>query len=86
MAVDSLNLFLRGAASALFMVSAGFFVRFWRQTHDRLHLKFAIAFFVMALNQFGISAAPDQAYPVHYFIRLIAYSFILWAIIEKNRA
>ncbi len=87
MAVDQLNFFLRGAISALFLVAGTFFIRFWRQTHDRLHLMFAIAFVIMAINQYAITAAThdDQGLPIHYVVRLIAYLFILWAIVEKNR-
>ena len=81
-----MNLFLLGAIAALFFVAGGFFLRFWRQTGDRLHLKFSIAISIMGANQFALAAAhPDEASPLHYVVRLIAFLFILWAIIEKNR-
>ena len=43
--------FFSGAVTLGFLVAAGFFVRFWRKTADRLFLAFAFAFVLFALNQ-----------------------------------
>jgi hypothetical protein len=63
-----------------------FFLRFWRSTHDRFFLYFALSFWLEGVNRaiFGIMGALSETLPVFYIIRLIAYGLILWAIVEKN--
>lgn len=43
--------FLSGAITLGFLVAGLFFLRFWRRTHDRLFLAFAIAFALLGLGQ-----------------------------------
>jgi hypothetical protein len=43
--------FLSGAVTLGFLVAAAFFLRFWRRTHDRLFLAFAVAFMLLAMNR-----------------------------------
>ena len=44
-------LFTAGAMSAGFAIAGLFFLRFWVRTRDRLFAAFAVAFWLMALNQ-----------------------------------
>ncbi|HEX6157855.1 MAG TPA: DUF5985 family protein [Burkholderiales bacterium] len=78
--------FLSGAITMGFLVAAGFFARFWRQTADRLFLAFAAAFVLLALNQAlaqWLGAADDRvAYT--YLLRVLAFGLILLAIVDKN--
>jgi hypothetical protein len=80
--------FLSGAITLGFLVGAGFFVRFWRQTDDRLFLAFAIAFVLLALNQ-ALSqwlGAADERVAYTYLLRVLGFALILAAIIDKNLA
>lgn len=80
--------FLWGA-SALGAIAAGlFFLRFWRETRDRLFLLFAVAFGAMAVNWIGLGAtsAQDEARTYFYLVRAIAFVVIIVAVVDKNRA
>lgn len=77
-------------AGAIVMASltiALFFLRFWKSTHDRFFLFFAIAFALEALNRILIQVTihQDEQQPLFYLIRLVAYGLILVAILQKNR-
>lgn len=75
-----------GAIAAGFAAAGLFFLRFWRDTRDRLFAFFAFAFFVLAANRVagGLLAAPYANYV--YWVRLAAFLLILLAILDKNRS
>jgi hypothetical protein len=81
------ELLIGGIATASLLVGL-FFFRFWRATRDRFFLFFAISFWLEGLNRFLLSrvVGPDEAEPIYYAVRLIAYGLIIVAIIDKNRA
>jgi hypothetical protein len=80
--------FLTGAIVMGNVVVGLFFLRFWRDTCDRLFLIFAVAFWLSAaarilLVMTGIRDEPTTAiYP--YLMRLASYVLILVAIVDKN--
>ncbi|PXX46946.1 DUF5985 family protein [Undibacterium pigrum] len=78
--------FLTGAIAMASCAIAFFFLRFWRSSGQRFFLYFALSFFVEAGHR--VYSVFDQIThedsPYHYLIRLLSYSLILWAIIEKN--
>jgi len=78
--------FLSGAITMGFLVSAGFFMRFWRITADRLFLAFALAFLLLALNQALAQwlGAADERLGYTYLLRVLGFVLILAAIIDKN--
>jgi hypothetical protein len=80
--------FLSGATAALCLVVALYFLRFWRQTRDRLFVYFSLAFAVLALNWVGLAYVPpqDEARTLIYAMRLVAFALILIAIVDKNRS
>lgn len=82
-----LNYFLQGAAAMGCAVAALFFVRYWRQTHDRFFLFFMAAFFAFALNWVGLAVVQPSVESTHWFylLRLVAFLLIIAAIIDKNR-
>jgi hypothetical protein len=85
MTASELNAFLNGMI-VLGHGSAGlFFLRFWRKTHDRLFLMFAIAFWLLGIIRIAM-AMLGQAGEDHflYWFRLAAYLLILVAIADKN--
>jgi peptidoglycan/LPS O-acetylase OafA/YrhL len=78
--------FLSGAVTLGFILAAVFFLRFWRKTADRLFLAFAIAFFLLALNQALAQwlGAADERVGYTYLLRVIGFVLILAAIVDKN--
>ena len=83
-----LNLVLTAVLGTLAWVAALFFHRFWRATHDRFFLLFALAFLALGVNWFGLSVTgiPDEARTSLYLVRLVAYVLIIAAVVDKNRA
>jgi hypothetical protein len=53
--------FLAGASVLASAAVALFFLRFWRDTGDRLFLIFALAFAVFAVNRILLSALDDES-------------------------
>jgi hypothetical protein len=82
-----MNDILMGAIAMASMVTALFFLRFWRSTRDRFFLFFALSFFLEGCNRILMATInlPDEDAPGFYLIRLVAYAFILIAILDKNR-
>jgi hypothetical protein len=81
-------LFLSGLLVAGYAVAALFFLRFWRQTRDRLFAYFAWAFVLLAVQRGALAASavlPFETY-AYYVLRLLAFLLILFAIVEKNRS
>lgn len=82
-----MNQMLMGGIAVGWLVAGLFFFRFWRHTHDRFFLYFALSFWIEALNRvaLGMLAGSSENDPVFYGIRLISYGLILLAIWQKNR-
>ena len=82
-----LNEFLLGAIVLACGVAGLYFLRFWRKTHDRLFVLFAVAFWVLGANWMLLAFINrDEVRTWLYVIRLCAFLVILYAILEKNRA
>jgi hypothetical protein len=78
--------FLSGALCLGYVTAALYFVRFWRDTRDRLFVFFAASFVLLALQRVSLMAvetAPALE-PPSYALRLLAYLVILGGIIDKN--
>ena len=77
---------MAGAVTLGFFVAAGFFLRFWRRTRDRLFLAFAAAFVLLAANQAlaAVLGAGDELTPYTYLLRVLGFVLILYALIDKN--
>ena len=77
---------LIGAIAMGFFVASLFFLRFWRQTHDRLFIYFALAFFILSANRVGFVFVADRGSQDDYlyWVRLVAFAIILWAVVDKN--
>lgn len=78
--------FVIGAVAMGFAVAGLFFLRFWRDTRDRLFAWFAGAFFVLAVNRLGLAIVSplDHRGDYLYWVRLAAFTIILAAIVDKN--
>lgn len=78
---------LSGMIAAAAAVAALYFLKFWRESVDRLFALFAGAFALMAVNAIALGLTnPDSEFRVAlYLVRLAAFLLILVAIIDKNR-
>jgi hypothetical protein len=85
--MTDLHAYLLGIVSALAVVAALFFLRYWRVTRDRFFLLFAVAFALMAANWAAVSVIAPTSESRHwaYVLRLVAFLLILGAIADKNR-
>jgi hypothetical protein len=83
-----MNEIMIGGIATASLVAALFFLRFWRSTGDRFFLLFALSFFIEGANRvvLYLSVGPNEAEPMYYAVRLVAYGLILFAIIDKNRS
>lgn len=78
--------FLAGALTFGYVVAAGFFLRYWRKTADRLFLAFALAFMLLALNQLlgAVLLVVVEPNSLIYVLRVLAFIIIVGAIVDKN--
>lgn len=77
--------FLRGGTLMAEVGIAVFFLRSWRETHDRLFIFFAAALFVMAISQVVIVYFDGtDSTPYAYWLRLAAFLLLILGIVEKN--
>jgi peptidoglycan/LPS O-acetylase OafA/YrhL len=85
---DTLTGLVSGLLVMGYAVAGLFFLRFWRETRDRLFAIFAGAFWLLALQRLllALFQNPDSEQLWLYGIRLLAFILILAAIIDKNRA
>jgi hypothetical protein len=81
-------LFLSGLLVAGYAVAALFFLRFWRQTRDRLFIYFGSAFVLLAVQRAALAASDTLPFETvwYYVLRLLAFVLIIVAIVEKNRS
>jgi hypothetical protein len=80
--------FLGGVVFFASLVVALYFLRFWRQSGDRLFAIFAVAFAVFAVNRLVLLALDesDEARTYVYLVRFLAFALIAIGIVDKNRS
>ncbi len=75
-----------GAIVMGYLVAGLFFLKYWRDTRDRLFLVFAVAFWMLGVQRALINlvdiAAEHQT--LFYLLRLAAFLLIIWAVVDKN--
>jgi hypothetical protein len=78
--------FISGAITTAYLVSALYFLKFFRRTGDALFAWFAAAFLVFAIQRFALFVVGngDETDAIIYGVRLIAFLMILFAIVQKN--
>ena len=78
--------FLLGVIATEFWTAGIFFLRFWRDSRDRLFLAFAASFIVEGLNRCALLLVdkPNEGNPWIYIIRLLAFLLLLSAIWRKD--
>lgn len=82
-----MTLVLSGAIAVASWAIGLFFLKFWKKSHDRLFLIFAVAFWGLALERLTLlSVDPtNEARPYLYLVRLAAFLLLLAAVWDKNR-
>ena len=78
--------FLHGMVTMGFIVAGLFFLRFWRRTKDGLFGVFALAFWLLALNQIFLAFAgsEDPELSWEFLPSLGAFGLLILAILIKN--
>ncbi len=69
------------------LVASLFFLRFFRQSRDRLFAMFSAAFAILAVNWAAMPFVPSEyeSRELFYLLRLISFTIIIIAIVDKNR-
>lgn len=82
-----MNEFLAGATTIASWTIALFFLRFWKDTRDRLFAMFAVSFWLLGLIRLGLvlMGPVSESHTLLYLVRLAAYVLIVVAIVDKNR-
>jgi len=63
------------------------FLRHWRRSLDRLFIAFAAAFGILAVDYavLAVTMVGAEWRPYVFGVRLVAFSLILFGVIDKNR-
>lgn len=79
--------FVQGVSAAAAAIAALLFLKFWRDSQDRLFAYFGAAFGLMSLSWalLGLFSPTEETRPYIYAIRLAAFLLIIVAIVDKNR-
>ena len=82
-----MNDFVYGVLTMGYIVAGIFFLRFWRDTRDRLFAMFGAAFLILAIQRIGLEFTNDatEHSTLWYYVRLLAFLIIIVAIFDKNR-
>lgn len=84
-----MKIYAWGLLTMASVVAALFFLRFWRETRERLFGFFALAFFGLGATWLGlaiINHPADEAQQEYaYVVRLVAFVILIIGIIDKNR-
>jgi hypothetical protein len=80
--------FITGAIAMAYAAAGLFFLRFWRDTRDRLFVIFAAAFWLLGLVRLALALVGyvSEGATYLFWVRLLAYLLLLFAIVDKNRA
>jgi hypothetical protein len=79
--------FLQAISAMGAWVAGLLFLRFWRQSHDRLFAYFGAAFWLLSLSWslLALFSPTEETRPYIYAVRLVAFGLIILAMFEKNR-
>lgn len=80
--------FVSGAIVMGYLTAGLFFLRFWKETRDRLFATFGAAFLLLTIQRALLTFldADDGSNLLLYGLRLLAFLLIIWAIVDKNRS
>lgn len=80
--------FVLGGTAIACLAIALFFLRFYRDTTDRLFAAFAAAFLIFGVNRLILALVDEDADGriYAYTLRLVAFLLVVWGIVDKNRS
>jgi hypothetical protein len=81
--VNAPAVFLSGCLTMAYAVAGLFFLRFWRDSRDRLFAFFAAAFWILAAQRAVVTLM--NVSEIVYGLRALAFIVIIFAIVDKNR-
>ena len=78
--------FINGAVAMGFFIVGLFFLKFWRDSRDRLFMTFALAFWIFAVDYavLGLVAFASEQRPYVFLLRLVGFVTILGGIGDKK--
>ncbi|HEY6877836.1 MAG TPA: DUF5985 family protein [Polyangiales bacterium] len=78
--------FTWGGVAAMSLVAALLFLRFWVDSRDRLFAGLAGGFAMLSVNYVALAwlQPDDETRHLVYLVRLLAFTLILVAVIDKN--
>ncbi len=78
--------FVYGILATGYFIAGVFFLRFWARMRERLFLIFALAFWLLAVNQtlLGVLDLEREEQSWLYLIRLMAFTLIIAGIVSVN--
>ena len=84
--MDAMFDYIAGVVTMGYLLAGLFFLRFWRRTKDSLFVVFAVAFWLLALNQaiVTLSGVAREELSWVYLLRLAAITLIIIAVVRKN--
>ncbi len=82
-----MQLFFWGATALGCWVVGLIFLRYWRDTGDRLFAFFAAGFWVLGLNWVALAVVhpSNEARHLVYLIRIVAFLLLSYGVLDKNR-
>ncbi len=84
-----MKIYVWGVLAMASLIAAIFFLRYWRESRERLFAYFALAFAGLAANWTGLAMidhpAAEARQEYAYVVRLIAFVILLIGILDKNR-
>jgi hypothetical protein len=80
--------FLDGVVAMGCAAAALIFLRFWRESDDRVAFAFALALGIFAIDYALLGLVPivDERRSYVFVPRLLGFAAILWGIVENHRA
>jgi hypothetical protein len=83
---EELRVFLLGVLAMGDLIAGLLFVRYWKHTHDRLFIYFAVSFGMESVCRFLLiyTTYNSESEPLVYGLRLLSYGVILLGIADKN--
>lgn len=80
--------FVLGGTATACLVIALFFLRFYRDTTDRLFAAFAGAFLIFGVNRLLLTIIDEDGDGriYAYTLRFAAFMLVVWGIVDKNRS
>jgi len=86
--MNNWNYAISGAILLGYWAIGVFFFRFRKRSGDRFFGFFGCAFWLLAAERFLLLIVDlnDEVKPYIYIFRLVAFLFILYAIVDKNRS